>query len=404
MKEKEKIQLTTQAGVPVADNQNILTAGERGPALLQNVWYMEKLGHFNRERIPERVVHAKGSGAYGNLTVTEVITRYTKAALFSEVGKKTDLFLRFSTVAGERGAADTERDVRGFAVKFYTEEGNWDLVGNNTPVFFIRDPLKFPDFIHTQKRDPKTNLRSNTAMWDFWSLSPETLHQVMILMSDRGIPQDYRHMHGFGSHTYSFINAEGERFWVKFHFKSLQGIANFTDSEAASIVAKDREYSQRDLFENIAKGNFPKWRFCIQIMTEDEARNRKENPFDLTKVWSQKEYPLIDVGILELNRNPENYFAEVEQAAFNPASVVPGISFSPDKMLQGRLFAYADAARYRLGVNSDTIPVNKPIYVLFIIIIVTVICELMEIMALRLIMNRIVSEDRRMTGNSMNLL
>ena len=354
MKEKEKIQLTTQAGVPVADNQNILTAGERGPALLQNVWYMEKLGHFNRERIPERVVHAKGSGAYGNLTVTEDITRYTKAALFSEVGKKTDLFLRFSTVAGERGAADTERDVRGFAVKFYTEEGNWDLVGNNTPVFFIRDPLKFPDFIHTQKRDPKTNLRSNTAMWDFWSLSPETLHQVMILMSDRGIPQDYRHMHGFGSHTYSFINAEGERFWVKFHFKSLQGIANFTDSEAASIVAKDREYSQRDLFENIAKGNFPKWRFCIQIMTEDEARNRKENPFDLTKVWSQKEYPLIDVGILELNRNPENYFAEVEQAAFNPASVVPGISFSPDKMLQGRLFAYADAARYRLGVNSDT--------------------------------------------------
>lgn len=361
MKEKEKIQLTTQAGVPVADNQNILTAGERGPALLQNVWYMEKLGHFNRERIPERVVHAKGSGAYGNLTVTEDITRYTKAALFSEVGKKTDLFLRFSTVAGERGAADTERDVRGFAVKFYTEEGNWDLVGNNTPVFFIRDPLKFPDFIHTQKRDPKTNLRSNTAMWDFWSLSPETLHQVMILMSDRGIPQDYRHMHGFGSHTYSFINAEGERFWVKFHFKSLQGIANFTDSEAASIVAKDREHSQRDLFENIAKGNFPKWRFCIQIMTEDEARNRKENPFDLTKVWSQKEYPLIDVGILELNRNPENYFAEVEQAAFNPASVVPGISFSPDKMLQGRLFAYADAARYRLGVNSDTIPVNKPI-------------------------------------------
>ena len=237
------------------------------------------------------MVHAKGSGAYGNLTVTEDITRYTKAALFSEVGKKTDLFLRFSTVAGERGAADTERDVRGFAVKFYTEEGNWDLVGNNTPVFFIRDPLKFPDFIHTQKRDPKTNLRSNTAMWDFWSLSPETLHQVMILMSDRGIPQDYRHMHGFGSHTYSFINAEGERFWVKFHFKSLQGIANFTDSEAASIVAKDREYSQRDLFENIAKGNFPKWRFCIQIMTEDEARNRKENPFDLTKVWSQKEYP-----------------------------------------------------------------------------------------------------------------
>ncbi|WP_455498675.1 catalase [Coprobacter sp.] len=360
MKEKEKIQLTTQSGIPVADNQNIQTAGERGPALLQNVWYMEKLGHFNRERIPERVVHAKGSGAYGTLTVTEDITRYTKAALFSEIGKKTDLFLRFSTVAGERGAADTERDVRGFAIKFYTEEGNWDLVGNNTPVFFIRDPLKFPDFIHTQKRDPKTNLRSNTAMWDFWSLSPESLHQVMILMSDRGIPQDYRHMHGFGSHTYSFINAKNERFWVKFHFKSLQGIANFTNEEAAAVVANDREHSQRDLFENIAKGNFPRWRFCIQVMTEEEARNRQVNPFDLTKVWSQKEYPLIDVGIFELNRNPENYFAEVEQAAFNPASVVPGISFSPDKMLQGRLFAYADAARYRLGVNSDTIPVNKP--------------------------------------------
>ncbi|MDR1924296.1 MAG: catalase, partial [Planctomycetaceae bacterium] len=251
--------LTTQAGAPVGDNQNIQTAGSRGPALLQNVWLLEKLAHFNRERIPERVVHAKGSGAYGTLTITKDITNFTRAKIFSQIGKQTPLFLRFSTVAGERGAADTERDVRGFAVKFYTDEGNWDLVGNNTPVFFIRDPLKFPDFIHTQKRDPKTNLRSNIAAWDFWSLSPETLHQVMILMSDRGIPKNLRQMHGFGSHTFSFYNEKNERHWVKFHFKTQQGIANFTNEEAAKIVSTDREYSQRDLFENIAKGNFPKW-------------------------------------------------------------------------------------------------------------------------------------------------
>lgn len=357
---EEKKQLTTQVGVPVGDNQNIQTAGERGPALMQNPWMMEKLAHFNRERIPERVVHAKGSAAYGTLTITNDITKYTKAAIFNRVGKKTDLFLRFSTVAGERGAADTERDVRGFAIKFYTEEGNWDLVGNNTPVFFVRDPVKFPDFIHTQKRDPKNNMRSNTAMWDFWGLSPETLHQVMILMSDRGIPRSLRQMHGFGSHTFSFINAAGERHWVKFHFKTMQGIANYTNHEAAEVVATDREASQRDLFTNIASGNFPKWRMCVQIMTEEEAKTYRFNPFDLTKVWSQKDYPLIEVGVLELNRNPENYFAEVEQAAFNPASVVPGISFSPDKMLQGRLFAYTDAQRYRLGVNADTIPVNMP--------------------------------------------
>lgn len=355
---EKKSKLTTQAGAPVGDNQNIQTAGEHGPALMQNVWLMEKLAHFNRERIPERVVHAKGSGAFGTLTITNDITRYTKADLFSSTGKKTDLFLRFSTVAGERGAADTERDVRGFAMKFYTNEGNWDLVGNNTPIFFIKDPLKFPDFIHTQKRNPKTNLRSNTAAWDFWSLSPETLHQVMILMSDRGIPQDLRHMHGFGSHTFSFINAANERFWVKFHFKSMQGIANFTNAEAASIIANDREYSQRDLFENIEKGNFPRWKMCVQIMPEAEAANYRVNPFDLTKVWSHKDYPLIEVGVMELNRNPENYFAEVEQAAFNPGNVVPGIGFSPDKMLQGRLFAYADAHRYRLGVNFEQIPVN----------------------------------------------
>lgn len=357
---KEKEQLTTESGAPVGDNQNIQTAGPQGPALMQNVWFMEKLAHFNRERIPERVVHAKGSGAFGTLTITNDITKYTCASLFSEVGKKTDLFLRFSTVAGERGAADTERDVRGFAIKFYTEQGNWDLVGNNTPIFFIRDPVKFPDFIHTQKRDPETNLRSNTAAWDFWSLSPETLHQVMILMSDRGLPKNLRQMHGFGSHTFSFINDKNERFWVKFHFKSLQGIENISNEEAARIVGEDREYSQRDLFENIAKGNYPRWRMCVQIMTEEDAKTYKHNAFDLTKVWSHKDYPLIEVGILELNKNPENYFAEVELSAFNPGNVIPGISFSPDKMLQGRLFAYADAHRYRLGVNAESIPVNAP--------------------------------------------
>lgn len=355
-----KKQLTTAAGAPVADNQNIQTAGERGPALMQNVWMMEKIAHFNRERIPERVVHAKGSAAFGTLTITGDITKYSKAAIFSSIGKKTDLLLRFSTVAGERGAADTERDVRGFAIKFYTEEGNWDLVGNNTPVFFIKDPLKFPDFIHTQKRDPKTNLRSATAAWDFWSLSPETLHQVMILMSDRGIPKNLRKMHGFGSHTFSLINSKNERNWVKFHFKSMQGIENLTNDEAAKLVGQDREYSQADLYRHIEKGKFPQWKMCIQIMSEEQARNFRFNPFDLTKVWPHKEFPLIEVGILELNRNPDNYFSQVEQAAFNPANIVPGIGFSPDRMLQGRLFAYADAARYRLGANFESLPVNQP--------------------------------------------
>ncbi|MDR3235330.1 MAG: catalase [Prevotellaceae bacterium] len=357
---ESKQTLTTQAGMPVADNQNIQTAGPHGPALLQNAWMMEKLAHFNRERIPERIVHAKGTGAYGTLTITNNITAYTKASIFSEVGKKTPLFLRFSTVAGERGAADTERDVRGFAIKFYTDEGNWDLVGNNTPVFFIRDPMKFPDFIHTQKRDPQTNLRSNTAMWDFWGRSPETLHQVMILMSDRGIPANLRQMHGFGSHTFSFINSKNERYWVKFHFKSQQGIANITNAEAEQVVGKDREASQRDMFDHIQKGNFPRWKMCVQIMPEAEAKTYRFNAFDLTKVWSQKDYPLIEVGIMELNRNPENYFAEVEQAAFAPTNVVPGIGWSPDKMLQGRLFAYTDAQRYRLGVNFESLPVNAP--------------------------------------------
>jgi catalase len=352
--------LTNAAGAPVLDNQNSLTFGPRGPIALQDVWLLEKLAHFDREVIPERRVHAKGSGAFGTFTVTHDITRFTKANLFGEIGRQTPLFMRFSTVAGERGAADAERDVRGFSVKFYTEEGNWDVVGNNTPVFFIRDPLKFPDFIHTQKRDPQTNLRNPVAVWDFWSRHPEALHQITILMSDRGIPQNYRQMHGFGSHTFSFVNANQERFWVKFHFKSMQGIANYTNEEAGRVVAQDRESAQRDLFQNIADGNFPKWRLCVQVMPEADAAVYRMNPFDITKVWPYRDYPLIDVGVLELNRNPANYFAEVEQAAFTPASVVPGIGFSPDRLLQGRLFSYGDAQRYRLGVNHAYIPVNAP--------------------------------------------
>lgn len=352
--------LTTSAGIPVGDNQNSLTAGPRGPLLVQDWQLFEKHAHFNRERIPERVVHAKGSAAFGTFTVTQDITAFSKAAIFSEVGKKTEALLRFSTVAGEKGAADAERDVRGFAVKFYTEEGNWDLVGNNTPVFFVRDPYKFPDFIHTQKRDPKTNLRNPTAMWDFWSLSPESLHQVTILFSDRGLPKNYRQMHGFGSHTYSLINAANERVWVKFHFKSLQGIANITDGESAKVIGADRESHQRDLVEAIERGDFPRWKVSIQVMTEAQAERTPYDPFDLTKVWPHGDFPLIEVGVLELNRNPENYFAEVEQASFSPANVVPGISHSPDKMLQFRVFSYADAHRYRLGSNYESLPVNAP--------------------------------------------
>jgi catalase len=357
----EKNTLTTDAGIPVGDNQNVLTAGPRGPLLVQDWQLFERHAHFNRERIPERVVHAKGSGAYGTLTITSDITRYSQAKVFSTVGQTTECFVRFSTVAGERGAADAERDVRGFAVKFYTEEGNWDLVGNNTPVFFVRDPYKFPDFIRTQKRDPQTNLRSPTAMWDFWSLSPESLHQVTILFSDRGLPKSYRQMNGYSSHTYSLINAKHERSWVKFHFKTMQGIACLSDREAATIVGQDRESHQRDLFDAIARGDFPKWRLCVQIMPEQDAEKTPYNPFDLTKVWPHKDYPLIEVGIMELNRNPENYFSEVEQAAFEPSNIVPGISFSPDKMLQFRIFAYADAHRYRLGsTNYASLPVNRP--------------------------------------------
>ena len=357
---KDEKKLTTNAGVPVPDNQNALTAGSRGPMLLQDVWFLEKLAHFDREVIPERRMHAKGSAAYGSFTVTHDISRYTRAKIFSQVGKKTDLFVRFSTVAGERGAADAERDIRGFAIKFYTEEGNWDLVGNNTPVFFLRDPLKFPDLNHAVKRDPRTNLRSAKNNWDFWTLLPEALHQITVVMSDRGIPATYRHMHGFGSHTFSFISASNERFWVKFHLRSQQGIKNLTDAEAEALVGKDRDSHQRDLYESIEKGDCPKWTLHVQIMPEQDASKVPYNPFDLSKVWPHKDYPLIEVGVLELNRNPNNYHAEVEQAAFNPANVPPGISFSPDKMLQGRLFSYGDAQRYRLGVNHHLIPVNAP--------------------------------------------
>ena len=352
--------LTTAAGAPVVDNQNIQSAGPNGPALLQDVWFLEKLAHFDREVIPERRMHAKGAGAYGTFTVTHDITPYTKASLFAEVGKQTPMFARFSSVAGERGAADAERDIRGFALKFYTEQGNWDLVGNNTPVFFMRDPLKFPDLNHAIKRDPRTGLRNANSNWDFWTSLPEALHQVTVVMSDRGLPRSFRHMHGFGSHTYSFLNECNARFWVKFTFKTAQGIENLSDAEAETLIGRDRESAQRDLYESIEKRDFPRWTLFVQVMPEQDAAGYHINPFDLTKVWPHKDYPLIEVGVMELNRNPENYFAEVEQAAFNPANIVPGVSFSPDKMLQGRLFSYGDAQRYRLGVNHAQIPVNAP--------------------------------------------
>ncbi|MBT3787609.1 MAG: catalase [Alphaproteobacteria bacterium] len=351
--------MTTANGSPVGDNQNSLTAGPRGPLLAQDWQLFEKHAHFNRERIPERIVHAKGSGAYGKLSITGDISKYTKAKVF-EVGKETECFLRFSTVAGEKGAADAERDVRGFALKFYTEEGNWDIVGNNTPVFFIRDPYKFMDFIHSQKRDPRTNLRSSTMQWDFWSHAPEALHQITILMSDRGLPKTYRHMNGYGSHTYSLINDDGERFYVKFHFKTMQGQSTNSNEEASKIVGDDRESHQRDLVEAIDRGEFPKWAMKVQIMTEAEAERTEYDPFDLTKVWPHSDFPLIAVGVLELNRNPENYFAEVEQAAFTPANVVPGIGHSPDKVLQMRILSYGDAQRYRVGANHQALPVNAP--------------------------------------------
>jgi catalase len=357
----EKKKLTTASGRPYFENEDSMTAGERGPVLLQDFLLHEKLAHFNRERIPERIVHAKGTGAYGKFTVTNDITKYTKAKLFEKVGNECKVFARFSTVGGEKGSADTERDPRGFAVKFYTEEGNWDLVGNNTPVFFIKDPKKFPDFIHTQKRMPKTNLKSDTMIWDYWSLNPESLHQVMILFSDRGTPNGYRHMNGYGSHTFSMINKDNERVWVKFHFKTQQGIKNFTGPEAEEMRGKDPDYAQRDLVDAIENTNNPKWTLKFQVMTEEQAKSFKWNPFDLTKVWPHADFPLIEAGVMELNEIPQNYFAHVEQSAFAPSNTVPGIGLSPDKMLQGRIFAYPDAHRYRLGSNYELIPVNKPL-------------------------------------------
>ncbi len=352
--------MTTDAGIPVADNQNSLTAGPRGPVLMSDHQLIERMAHFNRERVPERVVHAKGAGAYGTFTVTHDISQYTRAALFSKINNQCDILIRFSTVAGELGSADTARDPRGFACKFYTNEGNWDLVGNNTPVFFIRDPLKFQDFIHSQKRHPQTGMRDNTMQWDFWSLSPESLHQITILFSDRGIPSSYRHMDGFGSHTFSLWNTKNERFWVKWHIKTMQGIDCLKSEEAALLAGQDPDYHRRDLYEKIEQRDYPKWRVQIQIMPELDADHYHLNPFDLTKVWPHKDYPLFDVGVIELNRNPLNYFAEIEQAAFEPSNMPPGLGASPDKVLQARLLSYADAHRYRIGINYTQLPVNKP--------------------------------------------
>lgn len=348
------------SGRVVDNNEDSMTSGPRGHLSIQDAWLFEKQAHFNREVIPERRMHAKGWGAWGEFTVTNDITKYTKAKLFSEVGKKTKIFTRFSTVAGERGAADAERDIRGFAVRFYTEEGNWDIVGNNTPVFFFRDPMKFIDLNHAVKRDPRSHLRSPNTNWDFWTSLPESLLQVTIIMADRGIPSSFRHMHGFSSHTYSLINEKGERVWVKFHHRSQQGIQNFTDQEAETVIGADRESHGRDLYEAIEQGKFPKWKLYIQVMTEEQAKHHKHNPFDLTKMWPKDEYPLIEVGEWVLNRNPENYYQDVEQAAFAPSNIVPGIGYSPDRMLQARLFFYGDAQRYRLGVNHHQIPVNSP--------------------------------------------
>ncbi|UJA20292.1 catalase [Thermoleophilia bacterium SCSIO 60948] len=360
MAENERPRTTTDSGIPAASDEFSLTVGEQGPTVLHDHYVVQKMQHFNRERVPERVVHAKGAGAHGVFEVTNDITEYSSAKVFSEVGKKTEMFARFSTVAGEQGFPDTVRDPRGFALKFYTEDGNWDLVGNNTPVFFVRDASKFQDFIHSQKRLPDTGMRSNEMQWDFWTLSPESAHQVTILMSDRGTPRTYRHMHGFGSHTFSMRNAGGEKFWVKFHLRSDQGIENFTDAEAAEKAAEDFDFHRRDLREAIDSGNHPSWTMSIQAMPFAEAENYRINPFDLTKVWPKSDYPLIEVGRMTLNRNPENFFAETEQSAFSPANLPPGIGLSPDKMLMGRIFSYHDTHLHRIGANYEQLPINRP--------------------------------------------
>ncbi|WP_205520286.1 catalase [Virgibacillus doumboii] len=354
--------MTTASGAPVGDNQNMITAGQRGPALIQDVHFLEKMAHFDRERVPERVVHAKGAGAHGVFTVTnDEISKYTKADFLNEAGKETPMFIRFSTVAGELGSADTVRDPRGFAVKFYTQEGNYDLVGNNTPIFFIRDAIKFPDFIHTQKRNPKTNLKDKNAVWDFWSHSPESLHQVTYLHGDRGIPATYRHMNGYGSHTYKWVNKDGEPVWVKYHFISEQGVKGLDVDLADKLSGDNPDYHTEDLYNAIDKGDYPAWTLYVQVMPYEDAKDYKWDPFDVTKTWSHKDYPLIEVGRMVLNKNPENYFDEVEQAALSPANLIPGIEASPDKMLQGRLFSYSDTQRYRIGTNHQQLPINRPI-------------------------------------------
>jgi len=359
MSEKAPV-TTTDAGIPVPSDEHSLTVGDSGPILLQDHFLIEKMAQFNRERVPERVVHAKGGGAHGYFEVTEDVSRWTRANFLQRKGTRTPVFVRFSRVAGELGSADTARDPRGFAVKFYTDEGNYDLVGNNTPVFFIRDPSKFSDFIHSQKRLPDSHLRSATMQWDFWSLSPESMHQVMILMSDRGTPYSWRHMNGYGSHTFKWVNAAGEAVWVKYHFKSESGIRNFTDAEAKAMSAEDPDFHIRDLFQHLAGGGEAAWRLEVQIMPMADADGYRFNPFDLTKVWPHKDYPAITIGRMVLNRNPGNYFAEVEQAAFEPSNMVPGVETSPDKMLLGRLFSYPDAHRYRIGANYQQLPINQP--------------------------------------------
>jgi catalase len=351
---------TTDSGIPAPSDEYSLTSGPSGPTALHDHYLVQKIQHFNRERVPERVVHAKGGGAHGFFEVTADVTQFTKASFLSEVGKRTPVFARFSTVAGEQGFADTVRDPRGFALKFYTDEGNFDMVGNNTPIFFVRDASKFQDFIHSQKRDPVTGLRSNDMQWDFWTLSPESCHQVMILMSERGIPRSWRNMNGFSSHTYSWINVDGEAFWVKYHFKTVQGIENFTEDEGAAMAAQDPDYHRRDLFNSIAAGDAPEWRLEMQIMPLAEAADYRFNPFDLTKVWPHGDYPPIEVGRLVLDRNPENFFAEVEQAGFKPANLVPGTGLSPDKMLMGRIFSYHDTHLHRIGPNHEQLPINAP--------------------------------------------
>ena len=353
--------LTTSEGQPWADNNHSQTAGTRGPILMQDYQLLEKLAHFNRERIPERVVHAKGAGAKGTFTLTKDMSAYTKADVFNGAGKTTPILLRFSQVAGESGYPDTLRDVRGFALRFYTQEGNYDVVGNNTPIFFVNDPLKFPDFIHSQKRDPATHLRSQEMQWDFWSHSPESVHQVTYLMGDRGNPASYRNMNGYGSHTFKWVNTKGEQFWVKYHFLSEQGVKNMTDETAAKVASEDTDFLLHDLYDAIDRSDYPKWKVCVQILPYQEGLDYKDDIFDVTKVVSKKDYPRIEIGEFVLDTNPTNYFDDVEEAAFSPANFVPGIEPSPDKLLQGRLFGYKDAERYRLGANYEQLPVNRPV-------------------------------------------